>query len=193
MVVRGTDDLYPILAIDFLPPLAGILFLLGLIAAAYSSADSALAALTTSFCVDFLGFERRMFANAAIEDGGVADKKLSGIRKKVQLGFSALTFLIILGFKSLNNDAIISQIFKAAGFTYGPLLGLFAFGLFTRIKVKDQWVWLVCILSVVISILLNSLAPKLGYTIGFEILIYNGLITFFGLMAISKKKVAGED
>ena len=181
MVARGTDYLFPVLAIDYLPGAVGILFILGLVAAAYSSADSALAALTTSFCVDFLGISR--------DTQHPSDEALQQRRRQqVQLGFSVLIFIVILIFKGLNNDAVIAQIFKAAGFTYGPLLGLYGFGLFTKRKVCDPWVSVVCVSAASISFILNWNAVKwFGTAIGFEILLYNGALTFLGLLTISRR------
>lgn len=182
MMERGTDYLFPILAIDYLPAAIGILFILGLVAAAYSSADSALAALTTSFCVDFLGFNQE---DQKPEKEGIRQKR----RHQVQLGFSVLIFVVILIFKGLKDDAVIAQIFKAAGFTYGPLLGLYAFGLFTKRDVRDRWVGLICVSAALLSFILNWKAVDwFGTAIGFEILIYNGALTFIGLLSISRKK-----
>jgi len=187
MTERTTDYLFPILAIDYLPGAVGILFILGLVAAAYSSADSALAALTTSFCVDFLGFRNDQ---TTPEKEALQQRR----RQQVQLGFSVLLFLVILMFKGLNNEAVIAQIFKAAGFTYGPLLGLYAFGLFTSRKVRDQWVALVCVGAATLSFILNWNAIKwFGTAIGFEILIYNGVLTFMGLLMISRKGSHSKD
>ena len=183
MVARGTDYLFPVLAIDYLPGAVGILFLLGLIAAAYSSADSALAALTTSYCVDFLRLEK-----PSEVDGLLSEAENQKKRKYVQLGFSVLIFVLILVFKAVNDDAVIAQIFKAAGFTYGPLLGLYTFGLLTRRKVKDAWVGLVCMGAVLLSCIINWNAEAwFGSKIGFEILIYNGGLTYLGLWIISRK------
>ena len=120
------DYLYPLLAVNgYLGTLVAILFILGLIAAAYSSADSALTALTTSFCIDILGFDRKEIKNAARS------------RKMVHLALSAVLLFVILGFKAINNDSVIKELFVAAGYTYGPLLGLFAFGMFSKFSIKD--------------------------------------------------------
>ncbi len=170
------DKLYPALALDGeLGAVAGVLFIIGLIAAAYSSADSALTALTTSFCVDFLGMDRK---------SNPRDRKL---RKMVHVGFSVLLVIVILVFKALNNQSVIAELFRVATYTYGPLLGLYAFGLMTRLQVKDRWVPLVCIASPVICYLLQTYSETLfsGYQIGFELLPMNGFITFLGLWAIS--------
>ncbi|WP_017732776.1 sodium:solute symporter [Nafulsella turpanensis] len=171
-----TDNLYPMLALDHFPLIAGVLFLLGIIAAAYSSADSALTALTTSFCVDFLEFRKK------------PDEGKKKIRTMVHIGFSIILFLVILAFNSLNDKSVISQLFKAAGFTYGPLLGLFAFGLFTRRQITDRWAPLVCFLTPLIAFGLDFWSEELfgGFKFGFFILLVNGVLTFVGLWLISR-------
>lgn len=167
------DDLYPMIALNHLSLFAGVVFLLGIIAAAYSSADSALTALTTSFCVDFLNFDKR-------EE---ADRKRT--RLKVHLGFSVLLFIIILIFKVISDDSVIILIFRAAGYTYGPILGLFTFGLLTKLKIKDQWVLAVCIAAPVLSFIIDM---NTGGWFGFFILALNGALTFLGLLLISDGK-----
>lgn len=183
-----TDSLFPMLARDHFNIFAGIVFLLGIIAAAYSSADSALTALTTSFCVDFLNFRER-------EDTLALQHKQRNTRLLVHLGFSAIMFLVIILFKKINNEAVISAVFTAAGYTYGPLLGLYSFGLFTKLQVRDWGVPLVCILSPVLSYLIsiNSEEWLNGYKFGFEILIVNGAITFLGLLLLQKRSRPGEE
>ncbi len=177
-----TDELYPLLAINYFPALAAILFLLGIIAAAYSSADSALTALTTSFCVDFIGFSNKSEA---------ARKK---IKTRVHLGFSLLLFLVIVVFRNINDDSLINNLFKAAGFTYGPLLGLFAFGMFTKYSIKDKWTPAVCISAPIISYILdvNSREWLGGFEFGFSILMVNGLLTFLGLYTIRERRLGAE-
>lgn len=172
-----TDDLFPLIASTHLNMFAGVLFVLGLIAAAYSSADSALTALTTSVCVDFLSIDLK-----------TNDKKES-TRKRVHVLISFVMFITILLFSLISDESVISSVFKAAGYTYGPLLGLYAFGLFTKLNVKDNWVPLICIISPIISYILNMYSVELfnGYQFNFEILIVNGLLTFVGLLLISKK------
>jgi len=184
-IPEKTDDLFPLLALNHFTFAAGIMFLMGIIAAAYSSADSALTALTTSFCVDFLNFQR--------EDTLMTEHKQRNTRLIVHLGFSILLFAVILLFELINNEAVISSVFKAAGYTYGPLLGLYAFGLFTRLQVKDKGVPIVCLISPILSyvINLNSEAWLNGYKFGFEILILNGVITFIGLLLLQKKSRPG--
>jgi len=173
-----TDDLYPILALNHFSVFAGIVFLLGIIAAAFSSADSALTALTTAFCVDFLDLKKRN------------EKTSKRIRLAVHIGFSTIMFLVIVIFRAINNDSVISAVFTIAGYTYGPLLGLYAFGMFTRIRIRDKLVPVVAIISPVISYFIsaNSVAWFNGYRFGFELLIVNGLLTFVGLLLIRKRK-----
>jgi Na+/proline symporter len=174
-----SDQLFPTIALQHLPPFTGLIFILGLIAAAYSSADSALTSLTTSFCVDFLNFEKR-------EDEDQKKKT----RIYVHIAFSTILFFIIIIFNSLSNDAVISELFKAASYTYGPLLGLFAFGLLTRLKVRERLVIPICILAPIVSYVIdvNSARLLFGFQFGYTILALNGLLTFLGLLAISYKE-----
>ena len=177
-VPERTDELYPLLAIEHFSLAAGLFFILGIIAAAYSSADSALTALTTSFCVDILNFDNKN------------EKVKKRIRIRVHLMFSFLLLLVIIVFKIINNESVITSVFTAAGYTYGPILGLFAFGLFTKLAIKDRFVLVVAVLAPVFSFILDLNSAKwfYGYKIGFEILVINGLITFLGLLIISKGK-----
>ncbi len=170
-----TDQLFPFLALRYLTPAAGIVFILGLIAAAYSSADSALTALTTSFCVDFLGFKE--------------DSNRIKIRYLVHIGFSILLFLTIIIFRLLNNESVINSLFKLAGYTYGPLLGLYSFGLFTKLKIRDRWVPLIAFLSPVLCGILSFKSKQWfnGYEFGFELLVFNGLLTFLGLLLLVRR------
>ncbi|WP_224995340.1 sodium:solute symporter [Cesiribacter sp. SM1] len=171
-----SDSLYPLLALNYFPPLAGILFLLGIIAAAYSSADSALTALTTSFCVDILGFEKRT------EEAGKQRTRLL-----VHIGFSILTLLVIVLFNALNDRSVITVLFKAAGFTYGPLLGLFMFGILTKRSIRDGWAPLVCVLAPVLSFIIDYNSEEWfgGFKFGFFILLLNGALMLIGLWLIS--------
>lgn len=173
-----SDELFPSIALQHAPFYVSVCFILGLTAAAYSSADSALTALTTSFCIDFLNFEK-----------GKANVRT---RTMVHIGFALVLYGMILLFRELNNGAVINELFKAAGLTYGPLLGLFSFGILTRRQVKDHWIPVVCIAAPVISFFLNqnSEAWFNGYQIGFELLPINGLLTFIGLWMFSHKKMA---
>ncbi|MFT4680260.1 MAG: SSS family solute:Na+ symporter [Granulosicoccus sp.] len=177
--VKG-DDLYPILATQgHLPIMVGVVFILGLIAAAYSSADSALTALTTSVCVDILD----------IEEKEVAEQEK--LRKRMHVVMSVVLFATILVFRVINDDSVVSSLFKFAGFTYGPLLGLYAFGLISKRPIKDRFAPIVCVLSPLVCALVYWF-PELigGYQFNFEILMLNGFLTFMGLWAISKPKLA---
>ena len=172
-----TDLLFPEIALNSGFGLTlGSVFILGLIAAAYSSADSALTSLTTSFCVDILD----------LKDHSETKKKY--IRKKTHIYMSILLILVIIAFKYLLNSNVIDSLLTVAGYTYGPLLGLFAFGIFTKYKVKDQWVWCVALISVALSYALGNSPNELlgGYIIGYELLPLNGLLTFLGLVLIRR-------
>jgi SSS family transporter len=172
-----TDYLYPTLALQHFGTTAAIFFLLGITASSYASADSALASLTTAFCIDFLNFEKR------------SEKNRQKLKFWVHLGFSFLLFVVIMIFHLINDASVITSVFKAAGYTYGPLLGLFAFGLFTKTAIKDKFVPFVCIISPILCYLLNSYSEKLlfGYKFGFELLLLNGAITFIGLWLLKDK------
>lgn len=176
------DNLFPSIAMSGELGIAtSLFFLLGLIAAAYSSADSALTSLTTSFSIDILEIDKK-------EDGQEKEK----IRKKIHVLFSFILIATILFFKYvIADDSVISNIFKAAGYTYGPLLGLYAFGLFTKLNVKDKLVPLVCVLSPFLAFGINYLTNTLwGFDFEFFVLILNGLITFLGLLAIKQTRNA---
>lgn len=172
-----TDLVYPTLALQHFTPIVGIFFILGITAATYASSDSALAALTTAFCVDFLNFEK--------SDESETIKKRK--RTLVHLGFSLLLFIIIVIFKQINNQAVLSAVFIWAGYTYGPLLGLFAFGILTRRKIRDNWVIPICIAAPILTYALDKYSTVLfaGFQFGFLLLLLNGVITFLGLLAIS--------
>jgi Na+/proline symporter len=172
-----SDDLFPTLALNEFSLLVGIFFLLGIIASSYASADSALAGLTTSFCIDFLNFKNKPEVQKRKE------------KTLVHVGFSLLFLIIIVVFKEINERSVIDAVLNVAGYTYGPLLGLFSFGLLTRRHVNDKFVPLICILSPALSFLISTNSERLldGYKIGIEILIINGLITFLGLLMISRR------
>lgn len=177
-----SDELFPDIAINWLGPVAGLVFVIGLISAAYPSADGALTSLTTSFSIDFLGLNK----NEKLTE----DQKIR-TRYKVHAGFAMVLLLVIVLFRIINDQAVIDKLFTVAGYTYGPLLGLYAFGLFTSFKVTDRYVPLVALLSPVICLLLSTFSERLfsGYKFGFELLILNGFITFAGLMILRKKSV----
>jgi len=180
-----SDDLFPMIAIKYLGPLAGLVFIIGLISAAYPSADGALTSLTTSFTIDFLGLNKR-------EDLDEEQKKR--LRYKVHFSFAFLLLLVIVLFRAINDRAVIDKLFTVAGYTYGPLLGLYAFGLFTRFQVKDRLVPYVAITSPIFCYILSDYSEVLlnGYKFGFELLIINGLYTFIGLLLlrVREKNVA---
>ncbi len=172
-----TDLLYPEIALNGdLGITIGIVFVLGLIAAAYSSADSALTSLTTSFCIDFLDIENK------------EQSKQKAIRKKTHIAISILLVIVIIIFRYALEDNIISSLLQVASYTYGPLLGLFAFGIFTKINIKDKYVWIVAVVSVIATYFINAYSETLlnGYVFGYELLIVNGIITFLGLLLIKK-------
>jgi SSS family transporter len=173
-----TDDLYPLLATQYFSSFVGIVFVLGIIAAAYSSADSTLTALTTSFCFDFLEIEKRY-----------PKEKQVAVRQRVHIGFTALMFFAILFFRWVNDQSVINAVFVIAGYTYGPLLGLYAFGLFTNLQVKDKWVPYLAVAAPLIAYVISKNSQKWlwGYKFGFEVLILNGLLMFFGLYLLRKK------
>ncbi len=178
-----SDELYPRLAFNELGPMVGILFLLGIIASSYASADSALTGLTTSFCIDFLNFRNKQ------------EQQKQRQKFVVHLSFSLLFLIIILVFKEINEKSVIDAVLDVAGYTYGPLLGLFSFGLFTTLQAKGPGVLAVCVLSPMISywISSNSVEWLSSYKFGFEILMVNGLITFLGLLVVSKMNRKGEE
>ncbi len=174
-----TDQLFPTIALQYLSPAVGLVFIVGLIAAAYSSADSALTALTTSFCVDFLGFET--------SDKSESSKKKT--RLMVHIGFSIVLLFVIILFNNLNDASVINKLFKVAGYTYGPILGLFTFGILTRYKIKDNLALVVAIIAPILSYIfdINSADWFGGFKFGFLILLLNGFLTFVGLWFISHK------
>ena len=173
------DKIFPSVAFH-LSGFTAVMFVLGMVAAGYSSADGTLTALTTTFCYDFLGFGKNN-----------ADKKRNElkIRRLVHVVFALLYLLVIIAFRPFHTQSLIDTLFDVASFTYGPLLGLFCFGLFTKRRTRDAWVPVIAVLSPVVCYLLktNSETWFSGYKFGFELLIINGLITFVGLMVVSKK------
>ena len=171
-----SDDLFPMLALNHMNIMIGIFFLLGITAANYASADSALTSLTTAFCVDFLDIKNRPQERKQI------------LLRRTHVGFSLLLFMVIMIFRMINNQSVVEAVFKAAGYTYGPLLGLFSFGFLTKKQVKDRWVPAIAICSPFIAWLTATLSEHLmnGYQIGFELIIINGGITFLGLLLIQK-------
>ena len=167
------DKLFSAIAMHpSLPTALPMVFFLGLLAAAFSSADSALTSLTTAFCIDFLG----MKSNGSTK-----------VRTRVYVGFMVVLLVVMLLIYTLKSESIISTLFTAAGYTYGPLVGLFSFALLFNRRIKGWAVLAVCVTAPIIAYQISLWAPQLGYAIGFELLVYNGLLTLIGLLAISKR------
>jgi Na+/proline symporter len=182
-----TDLLFPEIAFNHLTIIPAVIFLLGLTAATFATTDSALTALTTSFCIDFLGMDKaENFAN----------KNNVRSRHLVHVSFSLLMFLVIIIFNAINDASVVSMIFRIASYTYGPLLGLYSFGLFMKkLAVRDKLVPFVCLASPLLTLML-SLNSKLffgDYVFDNELIVVNGLITFILLLSISKKQVLNTD
>ncbi len=174
-----TDLLFPEIALNSgLGLTLSITFMLGLIAAAYSSADSALTSLTTSFCIDFLNLENK------------TDAQQKRIRKQTHIWMSIALVVVIITFKYILSSNVIDSLLTVAGYTYGPLLGLFAFGIFTKHAIKDRYVWVVAVVAVVIITILGNIEPEYlgGYVLGYELLPLNGILTFFGLWLIRRRR-----
>ncbi len=206
--VKG-DDLFPAVALgNTLSSAISIIFIIGLISALFPSADGALTALTSSFCIDILGIKKNKL---------LTEERQKKIRLTVHLTFATVFFLLVMLFKWIDDKSIIDVILKVAGYTYGPLLGLFAFGILTNRKLKDKWVLAVCLISPVLIFcvdlinnpewfvkrfdLSDQMAEGLknlsvhifdGFKIGIEILILNGLLTFSGLFIISSRDIKRE-
>jgi Na+/proline symporter len=197
------DDLFPTIALNHMPAAVSIIFVIGLISALFPSADGALTALTSSFCIDIIGLKRR---------NDWDEKRKRRIRLTVHFIFAFVFFLMVMGFKWMDNKSIIDVILKVAGFTYGPLLGLFAFGILTKRQINDRLAIYVCIAAPLLiwgidfinniewyekqfhltgnwvnSVKDFSQSIFGKFKIGYELLIYNGLLTFLGLLAISSK------
>lgn len=173
------DKIFPSVAFS-LSTLTSILFVVGLVAAGYSSADGTLTALTTTFCFDFLHLDKK----------NLPDSQVTKYRKIIHVAFALLYLVVIVLFRPFHNESLIDKIFDIAGFTYGPLLGLYSFGLFVKNrKANDKAVPFIAVASPIISYLLKVYSKDLfhGYQFGFEILIINGLLTFLALLACSKK------
>ena len=182
LAVTG-DKLFPNIALEHMPPAMSIIFIIALISALFPSADGAITALTATFCIDILGMQRR-------QDWDEAKKK--AIRQRIHIGFALVFLLFVMVYKWIDNPSMIGVILKVAAYTYGPLLGLFTFGIILKRNVLDKWVPLVCIISPLLCLIidLNQKALFGAFEIGLELLIINGLITFIGLLLISKKETA---
>ena len=206
------DKIFPFVAIKELGGFIAVAFVLGLVAAGYSSADGTLTALTTTFCYNFLGFEKGERFAPLESQACKAGRKVKGersadavdtenlspltshlsplaVRRIVHVGFAFLYLLVIIAFRPFHDDSLINIIFDIAGFTYGPLLGLYAFGLFTKRKVDDRWVPWIAVFSPVFCYFVRLFSPTwFGYTFGFEILLLNGLVTFLLLLLARPRK-----
>lgn len=173
-----TDQVFPMLALGYLGTFAAIVFIVGLTAATFSSADSVLTTLTTSFCIDFLNVD---------SPGKYSEERKTDIRHKVHLVFALLLLITILVSQAVNKTSVLDAIFTVAAYTYGPLLGLFAFGLFTKMRVRDKLVPIVCAVPPLICFVCYTYFPVwFGYKFGYELLLLNGIITFAGLLLIRK-------
>ncbi|MEO6583959.1 MAG: hypothetical protein ABIO05_06525, partial [Ferruginibacter sp.] len=198
-ITATPDDLFPTIALSepFVGTI-GILFIIALISALFPSVDGAITSLTSCFCIDILGVKKNQ----------LTEKETKRTRLKVHFGFAILFFLLVLAFKFINDKLIIDFILKFAGITYGPLLGLFAFGILTSRKLNEKLVWIICLISPALALGLdmlsspgwyekklhltlglNNLSENIfhGYIIGNELILINGIITFIGLFIISKK------
>ena len=173
-----SDELFPMIATgDYFPAIVGVLFIIGLISAAYSAAGSALTALTTSFTVDILGAKNK------------AENELVKIRKRVHIGMAVTMGVVIFVFNLLNNTSVIDAVYILASYTYGPILGLFAFGIFTKKQVRDKYIPWVAIASPILCSILQKNSERWfnGYQFSYELLIFNALFTFIGLCLLIKK------
>lgn len=175
------DKLFPAIALHYMPPVVSVIFIIALISALFPSADGAITALTSSFCIDILGIQR----NTSMND---AEKKKT--RQRVHLTFAFLFLLLVLVYKWVNEPSMIGVILKVAAYTYGPLLGLFSFGILTKRAVKDKLVPFVCVAAPIVCFIIDKYQKQLfgSFEIGLELLIINGLLTFVGLLLISHRK-----
>ncbi|GAB1474872.1 hypothetical protein MASR2M69_23130 [Bacteroidota bacterium] len=174
-----TDKLFPTIASQYLGLGVGLFFIIGLISASYPSAGGALTSLTTSFCIDFVGFNSRT---------DLSETRKKRIRQMAHAGFAILFFIIIIILHIVNKQAVIDLVYLLAAYTYGPLLGFFFFGLLTKYQVRDKFMPFVAIASPVLCYLLDSAGKAyLGFGFGFTILIVNGLLTFTGMYLLRKK------
>ena len=180
ITVELSDDLFPVIALNYMGPIAGIVFLIGLISALFPSADGALTSLTTSVSIDFLGLDKNK---------EISEKKATRLRYIVHFSIALVFYISILLFSALNNEANIDTLFTVAGYTYGPLLGLYAFGLFTKRVVRDRITPFIAVLSPVICLILSRYSVQLlnGYNFGFEMILLNGFLMFTGLLLFSRK------
>jgi Na+/pantothenate symporter len=182
-VTASGDKIFPAVVMGHLPATVQIIFLIALISALFPSADGAITALTSSFCIDILGIKRRTDLTEAGKER---------LRRRVHLGFAGLFLFLVLGFKAADNPSMIVVILKLAAYTYGPLLGLFAFGMLTRRALTDRLVPYITIGAPILCALLEYNQEHLlgSYRLGLELLMVNGILVFAGLYAISHKEKA---
>jgi len=173
-----TDRVFPNLALNYLGIFAGLVFIIGLTAATFSSADSVLTTLTTSMYVDMFEFDK---------ENNLSEKKKTRYRHIIHISFAILLWLCILVFNEVNSSAVIKTILIIAGYTYGPLLGLFSFGIFCKRKLKDKFIPFVCVTAPILTYFISQYLPTIGYEVGNELILINGGITFAGLFFLSKK------
>lgn len=173
------DKLFPAIALQHMPPFVSVIFIIALISALFPSADGAITALTSTFCIDIIGMQRR---------SDMTDEQKKKLRQRVHLSFAFIFLLFVMMFKWINDSSMIGLILKVATFTYGPLLGLFTFGIISKRKVSDQLVPFICVISPIICFLLDRFQKQIfgSFELGLELLIINGLITFIGLWLASK-------
>ncbi|MBC7628313.1 sodium:solute symporter [Ferruginibacter sp.] len=175
------DKIFPVVALQHMPPFISIIFIIALISALFPSADGAITALTSSFCIDIIGIQRRI---------DLTDIKKKKLRQRVHLVFAGIFLLFVMLYKWINEPSMIGVILKVAAYTYGPLLGLFTFGILLKRSVKDKFVPVVCIAAPLACFFIDKYQQALfgNYQIGLELLVINGLLTFMGLLIISKKQ-----
>lgn len=177
-----SDNILPVIASEYLGQTVLAIFMVGIVAAAFSSADSALTALTTSFCVDILNMK-------AVQGDREKERKDVRARRLAHVGISAVFVLIILLIEAIGSDSIINAIYRLASYTYGPLLGLYLFGLYTKVKPVDRWVPYIAVASPIVCFIIeNVMTHQFGYRVGYELLLLNGLLTGLGLWAITPRK-----
>jgi Na+/proline symporter len=175
------DKLFPAIALNHMPPIVSVIFIIALISALFPSADGAITALTSSFCIDIIGMQRR---------ADLSDAEKKKMRQRVHLVFAGVFLILVMVYKWVNEPSMIGVILKVAAYTYGPLLGLFTFGIITRRAVNDKFVPFVCIIAPVICFFIDKFQKQLfgSFEVGLELLIINGLLTFIGLWLISHKQ-----
>jgi Na+/proline symporter len=184
-ITAAPDALFPTIALgEGVPHIISVIFIIALISALFPSADGAITALTSSFCIDILGMKRRPDWD---------EQRQKRIRKITHLVFAGIFLLFVMIFKWVGSQSMIGVILKVAGYTYGPLLGLFVFGIITKRQVWDKYVPYVAIASPLLCLLIDLNQKKLfgGFEIGLELIIINGLITFIGLFLVSRKQKPG--